>query len=132
MIAHGKGRLFAIVQQGPDIVSFQTLLHPPVEAAHPGGKIEIVKTRPQLHANSGDICVAAALQDQGIILQPDFLVYEALREGKLEQVLKDYQVAELGIYAVYSSRRQMPLKLRALIDYLVEAFRQPAWALSQD
>jgi DNA-binding transcriptional LysR family regulator len=101
------------------------------EFAHPGGKIEIVKTRPRLHANSGDTCVAAALQDQGIVLQPDFLVYEALREGKLEQVLKEYRVADLGIYAVYSSRRQMPLKLRSLIDFLVEAFQQPAWALQQ-
>jgi DNA-binding transcriptional LysR family regulator len=97
------------------------------EFTHPSGKIEIVKTRPRLHANSGDTCVAAALQDQGIVLQPDFLVYDVLREGKLKQLLKDYQTVELGIYAVYTSRRQLPLKLRSLIDFLVDAFQQPAW-----
>jgi len=102
------------------------------EFTHPGGKIEIVKTRPRLHANSGDTCVAAALQDQGIVLQPDFLVYEALQEGKLKQILKDYQTVELGIYAIYSSRRQLPLKLRSLIDFLVDSFQQPAWAVQQD
>ncbi|MDB5823574.1 MAG: LysR family transcriptional regulator [Herminiimonas sp.] len=91
------------------------------------GKVETVKTRPRLHANSGDTCVAAALQDQGIVLQPDFLVYDALREGKLKQLLKDYQTVELGIYAVYTSRRQLPLKLRSLIDFLVESFQKPAW-----
>jgi DNA-binding transcriptional LysR family regulator len=97
------------------------------EFTHPSGKIDIVKTKPRLHANSGDTCVAAALQDQGIVLQPDFLVYDALREGKLKRLLEEYQTVELGVYAVYTSRRQFPLKLRALIDFLVESFQKPAW-----
>ena len=91
------------------------------------GKTEAVKTRPRLHANSGDTCLAAALQNQGIIMQPDFLVYEALREGKLKQLLKDYQTVELGIYAIYMSRLQLPLKLRHLIDFLVDSFQKPVW-----
>lgn len=91
------------------------------------GKTEVVKTKSRLHANSGDTCMAAALQDQGIILQPDFLVYEALRTGKLVQLLKQYETAELAIYAVYASRRQLPLKLRYLIDFLVDKFRKPSW-----
>lgn len=91
------------------------------------GKVEVVKTGPRLHANNGDTCVAAALQDQGVIMQPDFLVYEMLREGKLNQQLREYQTVELGIYAAYTSRRQLPLKLRYLIDFLVESFREPVW-----
>lgn len=91
------------------------------------GKTEVISTRPRLHANNGDTCVAAALQDQGLILQPDFLVHEALREGKLKALLTEYRTVELGIYAVYASRRQMPLKLRVLIDFLVDAFSKPAW-----
>lgn len=97
------------------------------EFTTPDGKKETVKTRPRLHANSGDTCVAAALQDQGIVLQPDFLVHEALRDGRLQQLLGNYQTVELGVYAVYSSRRQLPLKLRALIDFLIEAFQRPVW-----
>lgn len=97
------------------------------EFTTPDGKKEVVKTRPRLHANNGDTCVAAALQDQGIVLQPDFLVHEALRDGRLQQLLGNYQTVELGVYAVYSSRRQLPLKLRVLIDFLVEAFQRPAW-----
>lgn len=92
------------------------------------GRVDIVKTKTRLHANSGDTCVAAALQDQGIVMQPDFLVYDALRDGRLERLLPIYQTVELGIYAVYMSRRQLPLKLRHLIDYLVESFEKPAWA----
>ncbi|OWW22498.1 LysR family transcriptional regulator [Noviherbaspirillum denitrificans] len=102
------------------------------EFIRPGGKTEVVRTKPRLHANSGDTCVAAALQDQGIVLQPDFLVYEALRDGRLKRLLADYQTVELGIYAIYASRRQLPLKLRYLIDFLVTSFEKPAWGAGGD
>lgn len=89
-----------------------------------------VKTKPRIHANNGDTCRAAALQHQGIILQPSFLVQSDLRSGELKEILPKYRLGEFGIYAVYASRRQLPLKLRHLIDFLVEAFREPEWAVS--
>lgn len=92
------------------------------------GVVETVKTRPRMHANSGDTCVAAALKHHGIIMQPDFLVHEELRSGSLLRLLPDYQAVELGIYAVYASRRQLPLKLRYLIDFLVETFQISVWS----
>lgn len=91
------------------------------------GVVETVKTRPRMHANSGDTCVAAALKHHGMVMQPDFLVYEALRSGTLVRLLPEYEAVELGIYAVYASRRQLPLKLRYLIDFLVESFQTPIW-----
>ena len=92
----------------------------------PDGKVS-VKTRPRFHANNGDTCVAAALAHQGIVLQPTFLVGEALQSGRLVELLPEYRSVELGIYAVYASRKQQPLKLRKLIDFLVEVFRTPRW-----
>ncbi|HEU4852019.1 MAG TPA: LysR family transcriptional regulator [Telluria sp.] len=86
-----------------------------------------VRTRPRLHANNGDTCRAAALKGQGIILQPAFLVHEDLKSGALREILPDYRSPELGIYATYTSRRQLPLKLRQMIDFLVDAFESPAW-----
>jgi DNA-binding transcriptional LysR family regulator len=96
------------------------------EFTGPDGPIS-VKTHPRLHANSGDTCRAAALQHQGIIFQPSFLVYDDLRSGYLKEILPNYPSADLGIYAIYSSRRQLPLKLRHLIDFLADAFRKPVW-----
>lgn len=92
----------------------------------PDGPIS-VKTHPRLHANSGDTCRAAALEHQGIILQPDFLIRDDLRAGTLKEIMPTYSTGELGIYAMYASRRQLPLKLRHLIDFLVDAFRKPVW-----
>ena len=86
-----------------------------------------VRTHPRIHANNGDTCRAAALHGQGIILQPTFLVHEDLRAGSLREILPDWRTAPLGIYATYTSRRQLPLKLRNMIDFLAEAFRTPAW-----
>ncbi len=92
----------------------------------PQGQVA-VRTRPHFHANNGDTCVSAALAHQGIVLQPTFLVGEALRDGRLVEILPGYRGGELGIYAVYASRKQQPLKLRKLIDFLVEVFRSPRW-----
>jgi DNA-binding transcriptional LysR family regulator len=40
-------------------------------------------------------------------------------------VLPDYQVEELGIHAVYASRRQMPTTMRSFLDFLVDRFASP-------
>ncbi len=86
-----------------------------------------VRIRPRLRTNSGDTCRAAALAGHGLILQPDFLVGEDLRRGDLVEVLPEYRSLELGIHAVYPSRRHLPLKTRRLVDFLAEAFAAPAW-----
>ncbi|MDQ3060581.1 MAG: LysR family transcriptional regulator [Pseudomonadota bacterium] len=94
------------------------------DAAH--GR-ESVTTRPRLRANSGDTCRAAALADQGIILQPGFLVGPDLKAGRLMELLPDHRGPALAIHAVYPSRQHVPGKVRAMVDFLVEAFRQPGW-----
>ena len=81
-----------------------------------------VKTQPCIHTNSGDTCRAAALAHQGIILQPSFLVGDDLAAGTLVELMPDYRSIELGIYAVYPTRKHVPPKVRALIDFLTEIF----------
>ncbi len=92
----------------------------------PAGAVT-VKISPRLRSNSGDTCTAAALQHQGLVLQPSFLIGEHLRSGALVEVLPQYRSMELGVYAVYASRKHTPPKVRVLIDFLVEAFRLRAW-----
>ncbi len=87
-----------------------------------------VRTISRIHANNGDTCRAAALAHQGIIMQPDFLIYEDLRRGALVEVMPEFQGIELGIFAVYPTRKQLPLKVRRLVDFLVAALKTPPWA----
>jgi DNA-binding transcriptional LysR family regulator len=62
-----------------------------------------------------------------VILQPDFIVGPDVRRGDLVEIMPDYRAIEVGIYAVYASRRNLPLKTRHLIDYLADALREPSW-----
>lgn len=87
----------------------------------------VVKVKPHMRTNSGDTCAAAAVQHQGIVLQPAFLVGPHLAAGELVEVLPQYRSIELGVYAVYPSRKHLPPKVRALIDFLVERLRERAW-----
>jgi DNA-binding transcriptional LysR family regulator len=86
-----------------------------------------VSTRPRLRTNSGDTCRAAALADQGVIFQPAFLVGADVREGRLVELLPQWQGPRMDIQAVYPSRRHLPGKVRAMVDFLASAFVQPGW-----
>jgi DNA-binding transcriptional LysR family regulator len=81
-----------------------------------------VKTDPVVHTNSGDTCRTLALAHQGIILQPTFLVGGDLRTGALVELMPEFKAGELGIFAVYPSRKHVAAKVRALIDFLVAEF----------
>ena len=78
-----------------------------------------------LLANNGDALLAAAVAGQGIIYQPDFIVGEALTRGLLVALELDKPVVELGgIHVLYPPDRRPPAKVRAMIDYLAEAFSE--------
>lgn len=88
-----------------------------------------VKIKPRLRTNSGDTCRAVALEHQGIILQPTFMVHQDLQSGDLVEVMPQYQSVELGIYAVYPTRKHLSPKVRALIDYLSLSLAKQAWVI---
>ena len=88
---------------------------------------ESVNLRPRFHANNGDTCRAAALDHQGIVFQPTFLCHQDLASGRLVPILPQYKQRELGIYAVYPSRKHLSGKVRALVNFLATAFEQAPW-----
>ncbi|MEY2892609.1 MAG: HTH-type transcriptional regulator DmlR [Pseudomonadota bacterium] len=87
----------------------------------------VVKVNPRMRSSSGEACCVAALAHKGLILQPSFLVGEHLASGALVEVLPAYRSTELGIYAVYPSRKQLAPKVRRMVDFLAVAFAQPVW-----
>lgn len=95
--------------------------------AGPQGSVS-VKVRPRMMTNNGDTCVAACLRGAGIQLQPTFLVARELASGQLVEVLPQYPSIELGIYAVYPSRKFVPPKVRALVDFLSARLATADWA----
>lgn len=86
-----------------------------------------VRVRPSMRTNNGDTCRVGALLHQGIVLQPSFLVGPDIEAGRLIEVLSRYRSIEMGIHAVYPTRKHVSPKVRLLIDFLVESFRIPRW-----
>lgn len=80
-----------------------------------------VAVRPRLRANNGDTCRAAALAGMGITQLPGFLVGDDLASGRLVEIMPATCSREVGIHAVYPSRKHLSLKVRALADFLAEA-----------
>lgn len=93
-----------------------------------GGTEETVAISGNLVANNGDAVVTAALAGQGIVLQPTFIVGDALRAGTLVRLLPGHEIPSLDIHAVYPHPRNLSPKVRSFVDFLVERFsRRPAW-----
>lgn len=88
-----------------------------------------VSVSPVLNTNSGDTCRFAALEGQGVMLQPSFLVADDIRSGRLQELMPEYRALSLDICAVYPTRQLVPHKVRVMIDYLVDAFRSPPWEI---
>jgi DNA-binding transcriptional LysR family regulator len=99
------------------------------EFTGPDGPVS-VSVNACIHTNNGDTCRLAALDHQGIILQPTFLVGEDLKRGTLVELMPEFRSIEMGIHAVYPTRKFLPLKVRRLIDFLASAFRDPSWMQS--
>ncbi|MEH8015774.1 LysR family transcriptional regulator [Rheinheimera muenzenbergensis] len=73
-------------------------------------------------ANDATVLLCAALAGGGMTLQPSYLVQDYLAAGQLVALLPEWSLPELEINALYSSRRHMPVALRAFLDFLVERF----------
>ena len=92
----------------------------------PGGPVSI-RVRPRLWSNNGDTCLAACLRGAGIQLQPTFLVARHLAAGALVEVLPSWRSLELGIYAVYPTRKFVLPKVRAMVDFLSSRLAGADW-----
>ena len=90
------------------------------------GQLQGFPVRSRLHANNGNVLVEAAAQGMGITLQPDFIIEEAVAAGRVEIILSEFSLPELGIHAMLPGNRHVPHRVRVLMDFLVAGLRLPA------
>ena len=75
-----------------------------------------------LCANNAEVLCDAAVKGRGIALLPIFIAGRALRDGRLQAFLADYQTPPLTLYAIYPPTRHLAVKVRLFIDFLVARF----------
>jgi DNA-binding transcriptional LysR family regulator len=88
-----------------------------------GETVTRVQAPARLTINNSAAIVALAEAGGAIGLVPDFASAAALAAGRLRQVLPDWEFDAPytgGVHAVYTPGRHVALKVRALIDYLVQ------------
>lgn len=92
------------------------------------GQQEAVRVRGRVWSNNGDALYHAALEGLGILLNPTFIIGDALRDGRLVPVLPGWEAPALSVNAVYPPNRFLPAKTRGFIDHLAARFGPaPYW-----
>ena len=86
------------------------------------GRSEIVKVHGALSSNDGDIVQGWALDGQGIVIRSEWDVSKYLESGRLRQILPDFALPSADLYAYYPSKQNLPARVRAFINFLVERF----------
>jgi len=76
-------------------------------------------------ANSPEFLMRMALAGCGIAVVNDHFAVRYLTSGELVQVLPEWRVAPVDLWAVFPGRRLMPAKTRAFLDVLAEKFSGP-------
>ncbi len=88
----------------------------------PSGEKRQVRTAGWLTVNDGQSLLNACVSGLGIAYLPAFLYADAMKKGLVEEAIPGLPVDIQGIYAVYPPGRFTQPKVRAFIDFLVDAF----------
>ncbi len=89
-----------------------------------GAQTESVKVRSSLSSNDGSSALAWALDGQGVIIRSEWEIARHLRARELVPLLSDWTPPPADIYLVFQASHQMPAKLRAMVDWLLDSFKE--------
>lgn len=73
-------------------------------------------------ANAPGLLLRLALSDGGIAMLADHDAEPHVRSGALVQVMEDWSLPSMTVWAVFPGRRLMPARTRAFLDALEEGF----------
>jgi len=84
----------------------------------PAGEDGTVQVTMRLRVNNGEMAREAAIAGLGIVIEPSFIVEEALASGELVPLLTDHDWQSIAIHVVYPQTRHLSAKARTFIDFL--------------
>ncbi|MBP7062521.1 LysR family transcriptional regulator [Ferrovibrio sp.] len=97
----------------------------------PDGSVRMTMLPGVVSSDSGDALYRLVLAGLGIGYTADFLVHQAIRQGELVPILREYLAPQSwAIHAVYPARKHLAAKVRRFVDFLAERFTpQAPWQL---
>jgi DNA-binding transcriptional LysR family regulator len=85
---------------------------------------QTVNVPSRLNVNLGEAAAAAAVGGAGIARVLSYLIEDLLKSRSLVTLLDAYEPSPTPVSVVYPSQRQVPLKLRAFLDFAVPRLRK--------
>ena len=97
-----------------------------------GNGVRKVQVRGTIDVNNAQTLYELALMGLGVIRLADVIVGPALRDGRLVPLLVGaHRPEELSLFAVYRAMRHRPLKVGAMVDFLLEQCADPPWRVTR-
>ncbi|HKM63204.1 MAG TPA: LysR family transcriptional regulator [Acidisphaera sp.] len=89
----------------------------------PGHETREVEIRSRLHFGNPDLALHAALGGNGVARLPWPLVRTEATAGRLRLVMRAWRPPNVVLHVAYPSRRHLPGRTRAVLDFLTERLR---------
>jgi DNA-binding transcriptional LysR family regulator len=90
---------------------------------------ELTHLRPSgpLDCSDGQVLHQWCLQGLGIAWRSTWEVEGEIADGQLVEVLREHAAPPNGIYAVFTQRKHLPLRVRLWIDHIKQCFGDPTY-----
>ena len=105
-----------------DCIAYSLLPAPTQWTFYKDGQRASVTVDPRAMCNNAELEVAMLVQGIGIARLPLFTCEQEVASGALQIILEDYEQLQLDVYAVYPHRQYLTAKVRAFVDFVVDAF----------
>jgi DNA-binding transcriptional LysR family regulator len=89
------------------------------------GKSATVRPSGPLRVNNGDAMLPALIAGTGLGILPEFILRDALADGRLERLLPDWSLPLGAVYWVTPPGGPRPKRVEVLADFLVEKLARP-------
>ena len=93
-----------------------------------GGETTSISVNGKIRYSNTEACLSAAEAGLGLACVPSFVAGDALRAGRVRQLLAAFEPEPYAVHALYPHSRHLAAKVRVLVDFLVERYRGlPKW-----
>ncbi|MFA2534617.1 MULTISPECIES: LysR family transcriptional regulator [Pseudomonas] len=87
-----------------------------------------VPVQGNISANDASTLLRATMAGAGVAMLPTYQAWVYIHSGELVRLLPQAEPRQMPMYAVYASRKHMPVALRSMLDFLVLRFpEEPEW-----
>lgn len=112
-----------------DIADHRALVHSHVQKmgawvfGAEGGPMQRVRPQIAMMSDHGEVLRDAAIEGLGVIIEPGFVVDQALRDGLLEASALSRYLPQISAYAVFPPGQSLPQRTRVFVEHIASGLK---------